>query len=114
VADADVRLCRVCKERPSTPGRARHGQYLCSRCNNARPTGFASRQRYLASKKCRETRQRYHLNANQRRIFIGQRYHSTVASVDIAQRINAHIKERVLGFKQGQQDREKTQGTASG
>ena len=81
---------------------------------NASPKGKAVRARYLASAKRRATEAKANARKNARRLFVGKQYAGIVETPTKADAINAHIKERVLAFKQGQQDREETQGAATG
>lgn len=60
--------------------------------------GTASYQRYAQSERCAASRER----KNKRRIFVGERYHSSVSTAADAQRINAHIKERRIAFSRQQ------------
>jgi hypothetical protein len=109
-----VRLCRLCAARPVPACRIAHRDYRCNPCRSQYASHKAHAKRYYASPRGRELHRRRSKTYNPKRIFIGQTYHSTAASVEQAQRINAHIKERVLGFKQGQQGGKETQSPAAG
>jgi hypothetical protein len=107
---ADGRLCRLCNERHVSPSRLREQDYRCTRCRNNTPAGRQAKARYNRKpERVAASRRRGRL-----RIFIGKKYHSTVKSAEEAERINAHIKERLSAFKQGQQNRKKAQGAAAG
>lgn len=88
------RQCRLCNQRPVSPSRLRDHDYRCSRCRNSSPAALAARYRY------NRTPQRIAASRvrNPQRIFIGRRYHSIVPSTEQAERINAHIKERMIAF----------------
>jgi hypothetical protein len=47
--------------------------------------------------------------ANRNRIFVGEAYYGRAATDEQARQINAHIKERVSAFKQGQSNREEAE-----
>jgi hypothetical protein len=90
-----VRLCRLCNERPVSVSRIAQQDYRCSRCRNNTPAGKQSKARYNRKpERVAVSRRRGRL-----RIFIGKKYHSIVGSAEEAERINAHIKERLIAFK---------------
>lgn len=98
-------LCRKCSEREVPPGRIRHRKYVCSRCENAAPERQrrirAHRTKYNHSAKGQAANaERWH-----RRIWVGSDYHSIAASAEQAAAIQAHIRERMHVFKQGQSSR---------
>ena len=88
------------------PSRVRYGDYRCARCVHRSPGGQARQARYSAGAARKAINQRH----NQRRIRIGQQYHSTARTAAEAQQINAHIKEKRLEFIERQQNREKAEG----
>jgi hypothetical protein len=105
-----VRKCRLCNERPVCPSRLLEQDYRCSRCRNASPALKAANARWRRTLTGRETTAR----TNAKRIFIGDTYHSTAATPELAAVVNAHIKERVLGFKQRLANRKETEGVSAG
>lgn len=90
-----VKMCRKCAERPASPAKVKHRQYICAKCHNAQPTNRAARARYRASARGREVRRVMNVVSNRRRIYIGKRYHSQAATVEQADAINTRIKERL-------------------
>jgi hypothetical protein len=110
MGDLGPRLCRLCQERPVPPSRLRDHDYRCSRCRHRSPSQRASTARYFKSEKRRAVVKK----SNQQRIAIGRIYHSRVKDVEMARTINAHIKERRLGFVKGQSDREEAEGATEG
>ena len=84
-------LCRQCHERPSIPSCARIQRYRCARCRNSTPAAQARLRRYAQSAKRKAVMKR----DNAKRLYVGDAYHSRVATVEQAHAINAHIRERV-------------------
>lgn len=97
-----VRLCRLCHERPVSPARMRAWDYRCNRCRNRTPASKAATYRHNRTEKRKARKQQL----GRRRIFVGRQYHSYAATQEQAERINAHVKDRLNAFKR-QQDREK-------
>jgi hypothetical protein len=104
-----TRLCRLCGERPVSPARLKAFDYRCSRCRHQTPGQRATVARYNRSSPVR--RAAVTVN-NARRIFIGNDYHSRVASAETARLINAHIRKRRHAFITGQSDRKEAEGAA--
>ena len=129
---SDVRLCRICHEKPCQPARARVRDYICSRCYQRQPTARAFRisekgkireQRYRASAKGRARTARYqHTEQGRRlrqelearRIRLCERTFGYADTVDEARAIRAYIKARLLEFKSRQSERAKAEGDSDG
>jgi len=78
---------------------------------NRSAKGQARYLKHEASAKRKASRQRYETACKgraKRRIYIGDRYLGNAETVESAERINAHIKERMSAF-QRQQAREKAE-----
>lgn len=102
-------ICRLCQERQATPSRVRVRDYRCTRCIHATPGGRARDARYTSGEKRRAIVRR----SNQRRLHVGRAYYSTARSADEAQRINAHIKERIRELVTRLKNREEAQSPAA-
>lgn len=94
-----VRLCRLCAVRPVPACRLAHRDYRCNPCRCQYASQKAHAKRFNASSRGRELQRRRSNARNPKRIFIGRTYHSAAASVEQAQRINEHIKERLCHFR---------------
>jgi hypothetical protein len=99
-------LCPICHEKERPPSHIKNHIYACSRCwgrkHRARVTRWCQSPHGRAKRQYVD-RRRYYLGG-------GKGY---AKSIEEAQRIRAHIKARILAFKQGQQDREKAQVTSA-
>ena len=115
---------RVCAcGRPVTAAMAAHRTFACTRCYNARPVSIARRKRYQRRRR-QEAAWRAHealmkrawrqTPKGQREIYAAGRHWGTAQTPAQARAIEAYIRRRVCAFKQGQQDREKTESTAAG
>jgi hypothetical protein len=93
-----MRLCRLCGERAVSPSRENAHDYRCSRCRSRTPAAKAALAKYMRTEKGQAIRK----TDNGRRIRIGKEHHSRAATPDVAQRINAHIKERIREFRSDQ------------
>jgi hypothetical protein len=100
-------LCKTCGERPVSPSAVASQSYRCSRCRHATPAARARDRRYNATAKRKAVMKR----DNAKRIFIGREYHSRS---DHAQQINAHIRSRLHGLVERQQNREKAESPTTG
>jgi hypothetical protein len=109
-----MRLCRLCKVKPVSAARAKWSDYRCDPCRNRAPSSLAAKARYDDTPRGQAKAHARNQRTNARRIWVGRQYHSAATSAEQAQIVNAHIKERVLAFKQGQQDGKKAQGTEAG
>ena len=89
-----MKLCRLCAERPVAPSRLREHDYRCSRCRHQTPAMRETNRRYFQSDLRRAVAKR----SNDKRIFIGRQYYSSAPTLEDAQRINAHIKDRRHAF----------------
>lgn len=87
-------MCRLCNERRPAPSRVRASDYRCARCIHRSPNGCARRARYVKGPK----RQAVVRRSNQRRVFVGSEYHSSVGTAALALSINDFIKEKRRGF----------------
>lgn len=70
--------------------------------------------RYAHSAKGRARNRRHAAVTRRRRIRNADDRFGYAKTPELAQAISAHYQRRTLAFKQGQQDREKTEGAASG
>ena len=91
---SERRLCRICHERPVVPSRARGRDYRCGRCIYHSPGQQARNARYTKGAKRKAIVKRH----NDRRVYVGEWYHSVARTVAEARAINAHIKERRREF----------------
>lgn len=90
-------LCRCCHTHQVVPSRARARDYRCARCIDTTPAAVARIARYRATAKGRAKAAR----SNRKRIRVGDEYHSYVSSVETAEAINAHIRQRRQAFLTG-------------
>jgi hypothetical protein len=90
-----TRLCRLCRERPVLPSRAKHYDYRCSTCRNSTPAERAARRRWRKTLKGRAHERRKNARDNRLRIYVGREYHSRAPDAPTAAVVNAHIKERL-------------------
>jgi hypothetical protein len=72
---------------------------------NRSEKGRARVARYEASEKAKARHARNNAKTNPRRVYAGRRMCGVADTADTAAVINAHVKERRLGFKQRQQTR---------
>lgn len=109
-----VKLCRLCGLRHVSPSRLAVRDFRCTRCRGDSPAYQAAYARYRQSERGKAVSRALHAVKNKRRIWIGRQYHSVADTPERASMINGHIKDRRRHAKQGQQNREKTQGAAAG
>jgi hypothetical protein len=91
----EVRLCRLCGERAANAARVKHWDYRCNPCRKQSPAHKAWRQRNGRTPKERARA----AERAKKRIMVGSHYHSMAKTAEQAQRINAHVKERMCHFR---------------
>jgi hypothetical protein len=84
------RMCRLCRKRRVPPSCLTSGDYRCSRCRHRTPHAMARDRRYARGALRRAVVKR----DNDKRIWVGDDYHSRTQTADLARLINAHIKDR--------------------
>jgi hypothetical protein len=105
-----LRLCRLCKVKPVSEARAKWSDFRCNPCRNASPATLAAKARYVETPRGKAISDARNQRTNARRIWIGGRYHSAAATAELAQKINAHIKDRLNEPFARQSAGKKTQG----
>jgi len=80
--------------RPALPSWAKLHRYRCARCKHSTPAAKARNARYFQSAKRKAVMKR----DNEKRIMIGDQYHSRAATVEQARAINDHIRGRCRAY----------------
>lgn len=99
-----IYYCRPCNAIRLAPARAKYAASAKNRARNVRfnqsPRGRARNRRYLQSEKHRACSRK----SNAKRLKIGRQWAGYAQTVEQAQAINAHIRDRVRAFRQAQQE----------
>jgi hypothetical protein len=105
-----MKPCRKCGSPKVAPAQAKRHDWICVKCQNARPVCLKARRDYMRRRNRTAAGKRVYA----RRIFVFGKHYGMARTPEEAAALRSYIRRRLCEFKQGQSARAQAEGDPYG